>query len=70
MNHRRAYQLAICASGAAILSLAMITGAQADVIINDSFADGDRAKTGAEDTNWWTSSSSAVDEIAVGSLGL
>ena len=40
------------------------------IIVNDSFADGDRAQTGALDTNWWTSSSSAGDEIAVGSLGL
>lgn len=40
------------------------------VIFDDSFADGDRAQTGAMDTNWWTSSSGAGDEIAVGSLGL
>ena len=40
------------------------------VLVDDSFADGDRAKTGALDTNWWTSSSSSGDEISVGSLGL
>lgn len=39
-------------------------------VVDDSFADGDRAKTGALDTNWWTSSSSSGDEISVGSLGL
>ena len=40
------------------------------VIFNDDFADGDRAKTGALDTNWWTSNSSAAVEIAPGALGL
>eukprot|EP00752_Nemacystus_decipiens_P015226 g13559.t1 len=39
-------------------------------VVDDSFADGDRAKTGVLDTNWWTSSSSSGDEISVGSLGL
>lgn len=42
----------------------------ATVIVDDSFADGDFAKTGALDTNWWTSSSSSGKEISVGSLGL
>jgi hypothetical protein len=65
------FKSAFCAAAGAILSLSMISGSlEADVIFNDSFADGDRAKTGADDTNWWTSSSSAGDEIAVGSLGL
>ena len=40
------------------------------VIIDDSFADGDQAKTGALDSDWWTSSSSAGDEISPGVLGL
>lgn len=44
--------------------------ASAVVIVDDSFADGDFAKTGALDTNWWTSSSSSGKEISVGSLGL
>lgn len=39
-------------------------------IVDDSFADGDFAKTGALDTPWWTSSSSSGKEISVGSLGL
>ena len=44
---------------------------QAAVIFDDDFSDGDRAKTGALDTNWWTSSSSAADEIDAGpTLGL
>ncbi len=43
---------------------------QAVIIVDDSFSDGDFAKTGALDTNWWTSSSSSGKEISVGSLGL
>lgn len=43
---------------------------RAAVVFDDSFADGDRAKTGALDTNWWTSSSSSGDEISPGALGL
>jgi hypothetical protein len=39
-------------------------------IVDDSFADGDFAKTGALDTPWWTSSSSSGKEISVGTLGL
>jgi hypothetical protein len=55
----------------ALLSLTTISGAvQADVVFDDSFADGDRAMTGAQDTNWWTSSSSSGIEIAAGELGL
>lgn len=40
------------------------------VIVDDSFADGDLAQTGALDTDWWTSSSSSGIEIAPGALGL
>ncbi|MEM9752183.1 MAG: PEP-CTERM sorting domain-containing protein [Planctomycetota bacterium] len=39
-------------------------------IVDDSFADGDLAKTGALDTNWYYSSSSSALEIAPGELGL
>ena len=57
-------------TGAALLTAAMAAPAQAVVVFDDSFADGDQAKTGALDTNWWTSSSSSGDEISVGTLGL
>lgn len=54
----------------AAMSCLLTLPSGAAVIVDDSFADGDRAKTGALDTNWWTSSSSSGDEISVGSLGL
>jgi hypothetical protein len=43
-----------------------------NIIVNDSFADGNRARTGALDANWWSSSSTSGNsvEISVGSLGL
>ena len=44
--------------------------AQTTTIFNDSFADGDRLMTGANDTNWWTSSSGAADEIDPAALSL
>ena len=53
-----------------VAAVAVASCAQAQIIFNDSFADGDRGQTGALDTNWWTSSSADGDEIAVGSLGL
>jgi len=56
--------------GTAVALLATSLPATAATIFDDDFADGDQAKTGALDTNWWTSSSSSGDEIAVGSLGL
>jgi hypothetical protein len=38
----------------AMLALATLTTSiRADVVVNDSFADNDRAKTGALDTNWY-----------------
>ena len=42
------------------------------VQINDDFADGDRAATGANDASWWSSSSTSGNsvEIAPGALGL
>ncbi len=56
--------------GACLLATLLTTSLRATVIVNDSFADGDVAKTGALDTNWWTSSSSSGIEISPGSLGL
>jgi hypothetical protein len=44
---------------------------QAAIIVNDSWADGGRGNgADPQDTNWWTSSSSAGIEVAVGSLGM
>lgn len=43
---------------------------QAEVIVDDDFADGDFAKTGDLDTSWWTSSSSSGKAIAPGALTL
>lgn len=43
---------------------------QAAVIVDDSWADGDLAQTGALDTDWYTSSSSSADEVGVGFMGL
>lgn len=60
----------------AATSALLAVPASATVVVNDSFADGDRAKTGALDSNWWTSSSSsgieehADDGIGAGKLGL
>ena len=53
-----------------LLAVVLTVPTHATEIVNDSFADGDRAKTGALDTNWWTSSSSSGIEIAPGALGL
>jgi hypothetical protein len=61
--------------GVAVLSYAFLVAlapAPAAIIVNDSWADGDRADTGGEplDSNWWTSASSQGIEVAVGSLGM
>lgn len=53
-----------------ILSCLLAAPLEAAVVVDDDFSDGDFAKTGALDTNWWTSSSSSGKEISVGSLGL
>ncbi len=56
-------------TGAAVLAAALAVPTQAStVIIDDSFADGDLTKTGALDTNWWTSSSSSGIDITPGTL--
>ena len=61
-------------AGACALAVVCTPPAQGStIIVDDNFADGDRAATGTLDpldSNWWTSSSSSGDEIAVGSLGL
>ena len=58
----------LCVAVITALSL-LAASASATVIVDDSFADGDLAKTGALDTNWWTSSSSSGLEISPGVLG-
>ncbi len=80
MNYRtrsllfRSSGLAILAS---VLALAICSSAVAQVVVDDSWADGNRAMTGALDSNWWTSSSSSGIEDSIiapgypaGSLGL
>ena len=52
------------------LTALIMPAAYGAIIVDDSFADGDRSKTGALDSDWWTSSSGAGDEISVGALGL
>lgn len=44
----------------------------AQIIINDSWADGDRARTGALDADWWSSNSTSGNsiEVAAGALGM
>ncbi|QDS99958.1 PEP-CTERM sorting domain-containing protein [Adhaeretor mobilis] len=66
---RRGFFLSLAAC-IAVCMLATSLRAATTTIVDDSFADGDFAKTGALDTNWWTSSSSSGKEISVGSLGL
>lgn len=56
--------------GALVVASLLASSSTAAVIVNDSFADGDVAQTGALDTDWWTSSSSSGIEISPGSLGL
>ncbi len=55
---------------ASALFTAMPAFSQTQIIVNDSFADGDLTQTGTLDTSWWTSSSSSGIEISAGSLGL
>ena len=65
----RSIALAFCALLAAMLMAAPTV--QAAVIVNDSWADGDRAN-GADplDSNWWASSSTNGIEVSTGSLGM
>ena len=44
----------------------------AQIIINDSWTDGDRASTGVLDADWWSSNSTGGNsvEVAVGELGM
>src|SRR5262245_17120950 len=53
-----------------VLGLLLASASHAALIVDDSFSDGNRAKTGALDANWWTSAASAGIEVSPGSLGL
>lgn len=50
----------------------ILQAATIGVVVDDSFADGDRTKTGALDANWWSSNSTSGNsvEITTGALGL
>jgi hypothetical protein len=70
MSRQRGLSLGLAALAIVIASIAP-AALQAAIIVNDSWADGGRGNgADAQDTNWWTSSSSAGIEVAVGSLGL
>ena len=58
-------------SGALLAALALTTTLHAAIIVDDSWADADRANTAADalDSNWWTSASSNGIEVSAGSLG-
>jgi hypothetical protein len=58
--------------GVLLAAVAMPASLHATTIVNDSWADGDRADTAGDtlDSNWWTSSSTAGIEVAAGSLGM
>lgn len=60
----------LLSASALTLALALTPALRAATIVDDSFADGDVAKTGALDSSWWTSSSSSGIEVTPGSLGL
>ena len=54
----------VCVSAGAALCLAIAAqSAQAAIIVNDSFADGDRTATGALDANWWSSSQTSGSNV-------
>jgi hypothetical protein len=67
MRIHRGLGLALAIAGALVAP-----ALQAAIIVNDSWADGDRANTAgdAQDSNWWTSASSSGIEVSVGSLGM
>lgn len=67
MKHVSIFAAAVCCL---VVGACLAPTAQATLIVDDSFADGDLAKTGALDSNWWTSSSSSGIEISPGSLGM
>ena len=55
-----------------LATLLMPAMAFSQVIVNDSWADGDRANTGPLQADWWSSSSTSANsvEVGVGYLGL
>ena len=62
----------LVAASLVILAISHGGSLQAAIIVDDSFADGDRANTGPLQADWWSSSSTSGNsvEAAVGELGL
>ncbi|MDP4644409.1 MAG: polysaccharide lyase family 7 protein [Opitutales bacterium] len=60
------------AGGSNTATLNITVAAASPVLVNDSFADADRTKTGSLDANWWSSSDAGGNSIEVyaGQLGL
>ncbi len=59
----------LLASAVGLLALGPAV-AQAQLIVDDDFADEDRSKTGLLDADWWSSSSSSGSAIEIDSTGL
>jgi len=59
-------QTALGVPAAAVLCLAMTSGSlhAATIIVNDSFADGDRASTGPLQADWWSSSQTSGSNVS------
>ncbi len=72
LSRRTSFLLSACAIIALALNVNPLTAATLGVVVDDSFADGDRAKTGALDADWWSSSSTSGSNVQddVGSLTL
>lgn len=60
----------ILTTGAAAVAAAFAMPSQAVIIVNDNFADGDRANTGALQGDFYGSSTSGAIESNAGSIGL
>lgn len=60
------------ASGSNTATLSITVDAATPVLVDDSFADGDRTKTGSLDANWWSSTDDGANsiEIYTNQLGL
>lgn len=63
-------KLVITNVGVGMLVCLLTANSHATVIVDDTFSDGDAAKTGALDTPWFTSSSSSGIDVTPGTLHL
>ena len=61
-----------CLLSVSIVAIASLltTSLQATIIVDDSFADVDRTKTGALDADWWSSSSTSGNSVEIDGTGL